>query len=40
LQPKGSSAEIEFRNGNLWTLGDGKVASMQIFPKPEHALET
>jgi ketosteroid isomerase-like protein len=39
LRPKGSSAEIEFRNGHLWTLRDGKVASMQIFPKPEEALE-
>jgi ketosteroid isomerase-like protein len=39
LRPKGSSAEIELRNGNLWTLRDGKVASMQILPKPQEALE-
>jgi ketosteroid isomerase-like protein len=39
LRPKGSSAEIETRNGSLWTIRDGKVASWQIFPKPEEALE-
>jgi ketosteroid isomerase-like protein len=39
MRPKGSSGEIENRTGNLWTLRDGKVVSMQIFPKPEEALQ-
>jgi ketosteroid isomerase-like protein len=39
MRPKGSSAEIENRTGNLWTLRDGKVVSMRMFPKPEKALE-
>jgi ketosteroid isomerase-like protein len=38
-QPKGSSAEIEIRNGHLWTIRNGKARSMRIFPKPEDALE-
>ena len=38
-RPKGSSAEIEIRNGHLWTIRDGTVLSMRLFPKPEDALE-
>src|SRR5262245_23796229 len=38
-QPGGSSAEIEIRIGQLWTLRDGKVRSIRIFPAPEDALE-
>jgi ketosteroid isomerase-like protein len=38
-QPKGSSAEIEVRNGHLWTIQVGKVVSMRLFPKPKEALE-
>ena len=38
-RPKGSSAEIEVRNGMLWTIRDGKVVSAQLFPEPEKALE-
>jgi ketosteroid isomerase-like protein len=38
-RPKGSSAEIEFRNGHLWTLRDGKTVSMRMFPAPEDAFE-
>jgi ketosteroid isomerase-like protein len=38
-RPKGTSAEIEFRNGHLWTIRDGKRLSMRMFPKPEEALE-
>jgi uncharacterized protein len=38
-RPKGSSAEIEIRNGHLWTLRDRKAVSMQMFPKPQEALE-
>ena len=39
MQPKGSTAEIENRTGQLWTLRAGKVVSIRIFPKPEEALE-
>jgi len=38
-RPKGSSAEIEVRNGALWTIRDGTVLSVQVFPEPEKALE-
>jgi ketosteroid isomerase-like protein len=38
-RPKGSDAEIETRNGSLWTLRDGRVLSMRFFPKPGEALE-
>ena len=39
MRPKGSSAEIENRTGNLWTFREGKIVSMRMFPKPEKALE-
>jgi ketosteroid isomerase-like protein len=39
LQLGDSSVAIENRTGNLWTLRDGKAVSMQIFPKPQEALE-
>jgi ketosteroid isomerase-like protein len=39
MRPKGSSAEIENRTGQLWTIRDGMVVSMRIFAKPEEALE-
>ena len=38
-RPKGSSAEIELRNGHLWTFRDGKAISLRMFPKPEEVLE-
>jgi ketosteroid isomerase-like protein len=38
-RPKGSSAEIEVRNGHLITFRDGKVISVRLFPEPEKALE-
>jgi ketosteroid isomerase-like protein len=38
-RPKGSSAEIEIRNGALWTIQDSKRVSMRFFSKPEEALE-
>jgi uncharacterized protein len=38
-RPKGSSAELENRTGHLWTLRDGAVVSMRMFPQPEKALE-
>jgi ketosteroid isomerase-like protein len=39
LRPKGTTAEIELRNGHLWNFRDGKAVSMRIFPAPEDALE-
>jgi ketosteroid isomerase-like protein len=39
MRPKGSSAEIENRNGHLWTIRDGSVVSVRLFAKPEEALE-
>jgi ketosteroid isomerase-like protein len=36
-RPKGSSAEIEIRTGHVWTIRDGKVVSMRMFPQPEKA---
>jgi uncharacterized protein len=39
MRPRGSSAEIELRNGNLWTIRDGIVVSVRMFAKPEEALE-
>ena len=38
-RPKGTSSDIEIRNGHLWTLRDGKTVSMRLFPEPEKALE-
>jgi uncharacterized protein len=38
MRPRGSSAEFERRNGNLWTIQDGMVVSMRVFAKPEEAL--
>jgi ketosteroid isomerase-like protein len=38
-RPKGSEAELEFRNGHLWTIRDGTVLSWRVFPEPEEALE-
>jgi uncharacterized protein len=38
MRPRGSSAEIERRNGNLWTIRDGMAVSMRVFAKPEEAL--
>ena len=38
-RPKGTSAEIEIRTGQLWTFRDGKTASMQLFPDAEEALK-
>jgi ketosteroid isomerase-like protein len=39
MRPSGSSAEIERRNGSLWTIRDGMVVSMRVFAKPEEAIE-
>src|SRR5262245_9083844 len=39
MRPRGSSAEIEVRNGFLRTIREGMVVSMRMFAKPEEALE-
>ena len=39
LRPKESSAEFEIRIGNLWTIRDGKLLSLEGFPEREEALE-
>ena len=39
VRPKGTTAEIENRNGHLWTFRDGLVFSLRIFPDPGEALE-
>ena len=38
-RPRGTSAEIEIRTGQLWTFRDGKAVSMHLFPEAEKALE-
>ena len=39
LRPTDSSAFVENRIGHLWTLREGKVARLAIFPRREEALE-
>ena len=39
LRPKDSSAQIEVRTGHLWTIRDGTLVSLGLFPEPEQALE-
>ena len=39
IRPKGIDAELEIRNGMLWTVGDGVAVSMRGFPNPDDALE-
>jgi len=39
LRPKGSSGEIEFRNGHIWTIRDGTILSLLGYPSPDDALE-
>ena len=38
-RPRGASADIEIRVGNLFTLRDGLIVRLQTFPKREEALE-
>ena len=38
-QPQGTSAVIEIKTGDLWTLRDGKVLMLETFPQREKALE-
>ena len=39
VRPKGTGAEIENRVGHVWTLRDGNVVSLHMFPKRQQALE-
>jgi ketosteroid isomerase-like protein len=39
VRPKGATAELENRVGHVWTLREGKVVSLHLFPKREQALE-
>jgi ketosteroid isomerase-like protein len=39
MRPKGTDAELQIRNGHLWTIRDGEVLSMRGFPNPEEALK-
>jgi ketosteroid isomerase-like protein len=36
---KGSSGGVENRHGHLWTIRDGTILSLKMFPKREEALE-
>jgi len=38
-QPRGSSAEIEIKVAAVWTFRDGKVLTIETFPKRQQALE-
>jgi uncharacterized protein len=39
FRPEGSTAELELRNGAVWTIREGTVVSVRLFAKPEEALE-
>jgi ketosteroid isomerase-like protein len=39
LRPRGTDKEFEYRNGQIWTLRDGKIQSLLQYPSPEEALE-
>jgi ketosteroid isomerase-like protein len=39
LRPTGSSAFVENRIGHLWTMREGKIARLAVFPRREEALE-
>jgi ketosteroid isomerase-like protein len=38
-RPHGSSAMLEIRAGHVWTVRDGKLAGLAVFPEREKALE-
>src|SRR4051794_6849905 len=38
-QPGGSRAEMEIRNGHLWTIRDGMIRTLKTFPIRAEALE-
>jgi ketosteroid isomerase-like protein len=39
LRPFGTTGEIEFQNGHIWTIREGLVVSLVGFPSPHEALE-
>jgi ketosteroid isomerase-like protein len=39
VRPKGTDAEIQNRNGWIWTIRDGVAVAMRGFPNPAEALE-
>jgi ketosteroid isomerase-like protein len=39
LRPRGSTAVVQNRIGQVWTMRDGKAARCQVFPQREKALE-
>jgi uncharacterized protein len=39
VRPKGTSAQLELRNGHIWTIREGVIMSMRGFPDPKEALE-
>jgi ketosteroid isomerase-like protein len=38
-RPKGGNVDMEVRVGNVWTIRDGTILSLQTFPVREEALE-
>jgi ketosteroid isomerase-like protein len=38
-RPKGGTVDMVIRNGDLFTVRDGKIVSMRTFPDPDGALE-
>ena len=38
-RPKGGNVDMEVRVGNVWTIRDGTILSLQTFPVHEEALE-
>ena len=38
-RPRGSSAIVEIRGADLWTMRDGMAARLEIFPQREKALK-
>jgi ketosteroid isomerase-like protein len=38
-RPKGGAVDMVIRNGDLFTVRDGKIVSMRMFPDPNWALE-
>lgn len=36
---KGGGGDFGPQNGHLWTIRDGMILSLEMFPKPEEALE-
>lgn len=36
-RPKGSTGAVEIRAGHVWTMRDGRLAALEIFPEREQA---